>query len=317
MTTQQPAGSLALDLDAIVVDESLLGRFLRWLTGFMSESDPLPPRVTAGDCTGWSARSVVEFYDRSRHASTQTGETSGEILEATLKGLAPATRASLNQWKPAHDVGIYLRATLLPFAKEKAATIGKMTAAGILIGLGGLLGTLLPDFDILALGIGGHRNFLLHSALPVWGLYKIHKWAVHRLKPKPGSAADLCCAAAGLFIGGVALGASTHLFVDATLQGHKAVLFPLLGSMVGGSLLDDNLWLGGSSLIALYVAFREFEYVLGADHPLIATARQFAERGREQVHAIGMWTIKLVHRMSLMVADLQKVFAMRFMDAPR
>jgi hypothetical protein len=98
-----------------------------------------------------------------------------------------------------------------------------------------------PDIDILLLGIGGHRNFLTHSAAgPAVGSW-LAAWVeqhacVHR-------AIEYLSPLAGGFSVGFSVGVGSHLMIDGTFQGSKAVLFPLIGSLVGGTLLDDDIWL--------------------------------------------------------------------------
>ena len=115
-------------------------------------------------------------------------------------------------------------------------------AVGLPIGHG------IPDLDISLFGIGGHRNFAFHSALPAAAAYGLLK----RFLTKPRS--RLARRLAGCLAAGLAAGNGVHLAVDV-FQPH-AVEFPLVGSLVNGTLIDDNLWLGGNA-VACFALARE------------------------------------------------------------
>lgn len=112
---------------------------------------------------------------------------------------------------------------------------------------GGALFYGFPDLDIRLLGIRNHRYFLFHSAI-----LPLAAWLWLRRARRPFLAA-LAVAAAASF----ALGVGVHLAAD-TFQS-KSVVFPIVGTLVRGTSLDDRLWEGGNAAICgglTYVAYR-------------------------------------------------------------
>jgi hypothetical protein len=143
------------------------------------------------------------------------------LLAASMQQNARPAQEALCDWQPKHDAGRIMRGFLRRFLDLSPADLIKSTAAIALVGTGAYVGHAFPDWDISWLGIGNHRNFAMHSALPVWAMYKVHKWAVNRVRPAVDSPLDFCCRAVGLFIGGACLGMALHLLVDATFQGNR------------------------------------------------------------------------------------------------
>lgn len=57
---------------------------------------------------------------------------------------------------------------------------------------------------------------------------------------------------AGFTLGTYAMGVGVHLMIDVFQP--KAVIFPFIGSLVNGTLVDDNIWLMGNSLWAFKIS---------------------------------------------------------------
>ena len=118
----------------------------------------------------------------------------------------------------------------------------------------------LPDLDISLLGIESHRYFLAHSALAGYFVGQV----VRRIPMEKGRRL------AGAVGGGLAIGMGLHLLADGSfglLDGQKSVMFGIpglddMGSLIEGTLVDDNLYLLGNSLWA---------FLLGSDMLVLAT----------------------------------------------
>jgi len=112
-----------------------------------------------------------------------------------------------------------------------------------------------PDADISILGIGSHRYFIFHSAIGLAILRHFYrKW--HK-SGKDG----LVKKASGALIGGLAVGVGLHLASDAFHP--KAVIFPFFGSLVDGTLVDDNIWLLANSIWAFRIGYDVFALAIG------------------------------------------------------
>ena len=110
-----------------------------------------------------------------------------------------------------------------------------------------------PDYDISLLGIGNHRYFAFHSAaIPVLFLVFLHS-----RRPLTALTWILMSVACGA---GSALG--VHLLIDAFQK--KAVIFPIIGSLVDGTFVDDRLWLLANSLVCLVSSYIFWGRVKGA-----------------------------------------------------
>ncbi len=163
---------------------------------------------------------------------------------------------------------------------ERLLNAGYATAkASVLVPLGmwGLgKGMVFPDLDIRLLGIGRHRFFLFHSALGLVALWKLYKcWLSAE---RDGGLANtwggkVINKTTGVLTAGFAMGVGVHLAIDVFQP--KAVIFPFIGSLVDGTLLDDNLWLLGNSLYAFKVAGDVFSLVLADE---IESAKKFFSR---------------------------------------
>jgi len=147
--------------------------------------------------------------------------------------------------------------------------------AGVLVpvGLWGLTeGLSAPDMDISLLGIGNHRFFLFHSALGLAVLrHLFNKWqeaetySSQFFKNAGGKVV-------GALLGTYAVGVGVHLMIDVFQP--KAVIFPFFGSLVNGTLMDDNIWLLGNSLWAFKIGRDVFSLVLADE---IGSARKYVE----------------------------------------
>ena len=144
---------------------------------------------------------------------------------------------------------------------DSAYTTGKL-AVLTPVGLFGLSeGFALPDWDISTLGIGYHRFFLFHSAIGLAVLQHFHKHWQNRLsEQQPGWGGRMKQKVAGTLLGTGAIGVGLHLLVDVFQP--KSVVFPFFGSLVSGTLVDDNLWLLGNSLWAFKIGHDVFSLVL-------------------------------------------------------
>lgn len=131
---------------------------------------------------------------------------------------------------------------------------GQMAQAAVLVPVGvwGLgHGLTAPDLDISLLGIGNHRFFLFHSALGLVALrYFYNKW-VESHSDRTGVLRRFGEKVAGFALGTYAMGVGVHLMIDVFQP--KAVIFPFIGSLVNGTLVDDNIWLMGNSLWAFKI----------------------------------------------------------------
>ena len=148
-----------------------------------------------------------------------------------------------------------------------------LTKAGVLVpvGLWGLnQGLTAPDLDIKLLGIGKHRFFLFHSSLGLVVLRHFYRtW-------QQGQAEDanwfsrVKLRITGTALGTMAMGVGVHLLIDVFQP--KAVIFPFFGSLVRGTLVDDNIWLLGNSLWAFKISHDIFALVMGDE---LASAKEF------------------------------------------
>lgn len=144
-------------------------------------------------------------------------------------------------------------------AADRFKTAGTMARASVMvpvsaIGLG--KGLCAPDMDISLLGIGAHRYFIFHSAIGLAVLRHYYfKWQGNEA-PK-----GLAGKAAGALLGAYAIGVGLHLASDAVHP--KAVIFPFFGSLVDGTMVDDNIWLLANSLWAFKIGHDVFALTFG------------------------------------------------------
>ncbi len=127
-----------------------------------------------------------------------------------------------------------------------------------------------PDYDISILGIGNHRFFLFHSAIGLAVLRYFYRGWVESTKNPHSWPQRVPKKITGALLGSFAVGVGLHLTVD--LFQPKSIHFPFFGSLVNGTLVDDNIWLLGNSLWAFYIANDVFVLTLGSE---LETAKAF------------------------------------------
>lgn len=157
---------------------------------------------------------------------------------------------------------------------DSVYTTGKMTVLTP-VGMFGLWeGFAAPDWDITTMGIGYHRFFLFHSAIGLAVLRRFHRqWQAHLAQTDNSFGGRVKQKLAGALLGAGAAGVGLHLLVDVFQP--KSVVFPFFGSLVEGTLVDDNLWLLGNSLWAFKISRDVFTLVLADE---AAVARNYAEQ---------------------------------------
>ncbi len=147
---------------------------------------------------------------------------------------------------------------------RKFDTVYKVGALTVLapVGAFGLVeGFAAPDWDISLMGIGYHRYFLFHSAFGLILLRRFYRqWQLRALESQPGWGGKVKQKIAGTLFGTVAAGVGLHLLTDVFQP--KSVVFPFFGSLVDGTLVDDNIWLLGNSLWAFRISHEVFSLVL-------------------------------------------------------
>ncbi|HOO49664.1 MAG TPA: hypothetical protein PLK94_00085 [Alphaproteobacteria bacterium] len=153
-------------------------------------------------------------------------------------------------------------------AAEKAGNLfgGKLKAAAVLAsGYFALKkGIVAPDSDISLLGIGNHRFFLFHSAIGLEILKRLYgKWNSNVPDEETVQSTLTLKKITGVLLGGYAAGVGIHLALDA--MSPKAVIFPLIGSLVDGTLIDDDIWLAANSAWAFSISYNVLRDVIGED----------------------------------------------------
>lgn len=135
---------------------------------------------------------------------------------------------------------------------------GQLIKAGICLkaaSAGFLAGYLTPDLDIAILGIGGHRNWAFHSAIPVWLIKKASRllseaeWSGESGRSKALSTLSKYVGAP--LIAGYSFGVGAHLVIDS-FDSKAVVGFPLEYLLAGGGALD-RAWLFGNGLICFSI----------------------------------------------------------------
>jgi len=142
------------------------------------------------------------------------------------------------------------------YAKTKMGVLVPVGVWGLTKGLNA------PDLDISTLGIGNHRFFLFHSAIGLAVLqYLYRNWTASLGEEENKWSRRVPKKISGALLGSVALGVGVHLAIDVFQP--KAVIFPIFGSLIDGTLVDDNIWLLGNSLWAFRIAHDVFTIALG------------------------------------------------------
>lgn len=167
------------------------------------------------------------------------------------------------------------------YATAKAAVLVPAGVWGLTQGLA------FPDKDIRLLGIGKHRYFLFHGSLGLVVLRRLYNdWLEHGQKEPDTWPQRAMRKTTGAALGAFAVGVGVHLAIDVFQP--KAVIFPFIGSLVDGTLVDDNLWLLGNSLYAFRTAREMFTLVL-ADELNSAKSyvqNHFADLTSEDLHKV-------------------------------
>lgn len=127
----------------------------------------------------------------------------------------------------------------------------------------------LPDLDISLIGIQHHRYFLFHGPFAAYLLYRFFRFLED--KYDTDTLVDrVIRLVGGSVASGVSLGIGIHCLTD--LFQPKSIQFPVIGSLVNGTLIDDNLWLFGSALYSMHVSREIVACVFARD---LASARQY------------------------------------------
>lgn len=143
------------------------------------------------------------------------------------------------------------------------------------------LGFNFPDHDISILGIGHHRFFLFHSGISVWMMRKVYEAYLARNGDSQQLRDRVVRKILGVAAGGLAFGVGCHLLID-TIQ-PKAIVFPFFGSLIDGTMLDDDLWLLGNAVWCYKMSHDLFALALGDDLPKVKAyvQRTFVEPVKE------------------------------------
>jgi len=99
-----------------------------------------------------------------------------------------------------------------------------------------------PDLDITLFGIKWHRNFIFHSIIIPFMLYKL---LVSKKETIASFITNGIIFGAGLSIG-------LHLIIDVFQP--KSVHFIIVSTLVRGTMIDDNIWLGLNGIFGLVIA---------------------------------------------------------------
>ena len=121
----------------------------------------------------------------------------------------------------------------------------------------------LPDSDISLLGIGNHRFFLFHSGAVAWILKTMYASRIKRTVDDKSISTTIINKIAGVVAGSGCFAIGCHLAIDAFQP--KSIVFPYFGSLVDGTLVDDNIWLLGNSIYCFKISHDIFTFALGED----------------------------------------------------
>ena len=142
--------------------------------------------------------------------------------------------------------------------------------------IGFKLGAGFPDTDIKLLGIGKHRYFIFHSGISVFIFKKMYE-AYLKKTGNFDKAETLVDKILGVTVSLGAFGTGVHLLSDAIHP--KSVVFPFFGSLVDGTMVDDNIWLIGNALWCFKIGKDVLVTAIGDDLEKVKrfVAREFAE----------------------------------------
>ncbi|MBO8161937.1 MAG: hypothetical protein H0Z24_09945 [Thermosipho sp. (in: Bacteria)] len=139
------------------------------------------------------------------------------------------------------------------------------------VGMWGLVeGFHFPDIDISLLGIGNHRFFLFHSAIGLWVLRRFYRLWLESTRDDTGLVAKAGQKLSGTILAAGAVGVGIHLMVDVFQP--KSIVFPFFGSLIDGTLVDDNAWLLLNSLYAFKIGHDVFVLIFSRE---LDTARKY------------------------------------------
>jgi len=99
-----------------------------------------------------------------------------------------------------------------------------------------------PDLDISLFGIRWHRNFIFHSIIIPFILYKLLLSKKEKI---------LSFLSNGIIFG-AAISIGVHLIIDVFQP--KNVHFIIVSTLVRKTLIDDNIWLGLNGILGLLIA---------------------------------------------------------------
>jgi len=127
-----------------------------------------------------------------------------------------------------------------------------LPASFTLEALGFFTGLTLPDIDITLLGIGGHRNWFTHSALPPYMLNSIFSKVLSTREEQRHQSAtvklmsELIRMLGAPLLAGYCYGTGIHLMLDAVTP-KDIVGFPI-GSLLSGGTMVDSAYLFANGL---------------------------------------------------------------------
>ncbi len=139
------------------------------------------------------------------------------------------------------------------------------------VGMWGLVeGFHFPDIDITLLGIGNHRFFLFHSAIGLWVLRRFYRLWLNSVGDQAGIVNRAGQKLAGTVLSAGAVGVGIHLMVDVFQP--KSIVFPFFGSLIDGTMIDDNTWLLMNLLWAFKIGHDVFTLTFSRE---LDTARKY------------------------------------------
>ena len=109
-----------------------------------------------------------------------------------------------------------------------------------------------PDMDISILGIGNHRFFLFHSGAAAWVIKRIYEANFGEQTEDEPFGTRIWRKVFGVAAASSVFAIGCHLTID-TLQ-PKSISFPQIGSLIEGTLVDDNIWLLSNALYCFKVS---------------------------------------------------------------
>ena len=121
-----------------------------------------------------------------------------------------------------------------------------------------------PDSDISLLGIGNHRFFLFHSGAAAWVIKRIYEANFGSQQKEEPFGTRVWRKVFGVASATSVFAIGCHLTIDVFQP--KSVIFPGIGSLIDGTLVDDNIWLFGNALYCFKIADDLYSLALGDDY---------------------------------------------------